>query len=510
MNFTKNKIIGNYSYILFWIIIVNFLLMFQIVSGQELTVVYSNDPYASAVVRTISDNNIRYVSIQDIANLFNARTYFSEQNKKLVVYLDDNILKISAFNPFILIDQQVYQLPIETIFLKGEIFVSLNYFLEIIDRILPNKIIYNKWNNQLEIITPSYHNASNIENIGIEEKVNGTLINIATSQDFSESDLGLRFGHDWIYVDIYGGKADSSALYAAYNTGLVAEVVPSQVSDELAQIGFRLRDKAVEKQLILKNPNEILVSIKTKKDLSTDITGNLEREKRRWRIDRIIIDPGHGGKDPGAIGKYGTKEKDVVLAISHYLKELLEDELGIEVLMTREDDRFLELSQRTEFANRNQAKLFISIHANSNRNRRVNGVSTYFLGPENTEEAREVANLENSVIKLENESRYVDLSQENYILSAMAQNIYNKESQDLADIVQREVSRECNLRDIGVKQAGFYVLWGASMPNILIETAFISNNNEERLLRSSSFQKKQALAIYQSIKKFKKRYESQL
>ena len=501
---------SNCCYILFLVIVFNFFYILNTGSAQELTVVYANDPYASDVVRTINDKNIRYVSIHDFASLFNARTYFNEQIKKVIVYLDDKILKITAFNPFILIDQQVYQLPIETKFIKGELYVPLNYFLEIIDRDVPNRIIYNKWNNQLEIIIPSSRDMSNISNIGLEEKVNGTLISIKTSKDFSKSELSLRFGHDWIYVDVYGGKVDSSALYAAYSTGLVAEVVPSQVSDELAQVGFRLREKAIEKQLILQNPNEILVSVKTKKDLSTDITTSLEREKRRWRIDRIIIDPGHGGKDPGAVGKYGTKEKDVVLAISRYLKELLEDELGIEVLMTREDDRFLELNQRTEFANRNQAKLFISIHANSNRSRRVNGVSTYFLGQENTEEAREVANLENSVIKLENESRYVDLSQENYILSAMAQNIYNKESQDLAAVVQREISRECNLRDIGVKQAGFYVLWGASMPNILVETAFISNPNEERQLRSSAFQKKQALAIYRSIKNFKERYESQL
>jgi N-acetylmuramoyl-L-alanine amidase len=501
---------GYFSHIYFLLLVFNFSNILSSIGAQELTVVYSNDPYSSDIVRTISDNNIRYVAIHDFANLFNARTYFDDQNKKIVIYLDDKILKISAFNPFILIGQQVYQLPIETQFIKGEIFVPLNYFLEIINRIAPNRIIYNQWNNQLEIKTPTSSNVSNIRNIGIEEKANGTLISIATSRNFSKSELSLRSGHDWIYLDIFGGKVDSTALYATYETGLIAEVIPSQVSEELAQIGFRLRNKAIEKQLILQNPNEILVSIMTKKDLSTEITNNLEHEKKRWRIDRIIIDPGHGGKDPGAIGKYGTQEKDVVLAIAHYLKDLLEEELGIEVLMTREDDRFLELSQRTEFANRNQAKLFISIHANSNRNRKVNGISTYFLGQENTEEAREVANLENSVIKLENESRYADLSQENYILSAMAQNIYNKESQDLADIVQREISQECNLRDIGVKQAGFYVLWGASMPNILIETAFISNTNEERLLRSSSFQKKQAQAIYQSIKKFKERYESQL
>jgi len=510
MNFKKIMMKGIWYHKILLVIIFNFYYILNIGNAQELTVVYADDPYSSNIVRTINDKNIRYASIQDFASLFNARTFFSEQNKKIVVYLNDKILKISAFNPFFLIDQQVYQLPIETKFVQGEIYVPLNYFLEIIDKNIPNRIVYNKWNNQLEIIATAARDLSNITNIGLEEKVNGTLISITTSKDFSESELSLRFGHDWIYVDVYGGKVDSSSLYAAYGTGLVAEVVPSQVSDELAQVGFRLRDKAIEKQLILQNPNNILVSVKTKKDLSTDITSSLEREKRRWRIDRIVIDPGHGGKDPGAVGKYGTKEKDVVLAISHYLKALLEDNLGIEVLMTREDDRFLELNQRTEFANRNQAKIFISIHANGNNSRKVRGVSTYFLGPENTEEAREVANLENSVIKLENESRYVDLSQENYILSAMAQNIYNKESQDLADIVQREISQQCNLRDIGVKQAGFYVLWGASMPNILIETAFITNPNEERQLRSSAFQKKQAFAIYQSIKKFKERYESQL
>jgi N-acetylmuramoyl-L-alanine amidase len=427
----------------------------------------------------------------------------------LVVYLNEKVLKITAFNPFILVDQQVYQLPAETKFINNEIYVPLDYFSKFMEKIVPNRIVYNKWNNQLEIITAKV--LTNIDQINVEEKVNGTLITIITSKKFTESELSLRSSHDWVYVDMYGGKVDSSALYMRYDSGVVAEIVPSQVSDELAQVGFRLRDKALEKELIVQNPNAILVSLKTKKDLAEDITKNLEREKRKWRIDRIVIDPGHGGKDPGAVGRYGAKEKDVVLSIAHYLKDLIEAELGIEVLMTREDDRFLELRQRTEFANRNQAKLFISIHANSNYNRRINGVSTFFLGLENTEEAREVASLENSVVKMENESKYADLSQENYILSAIAQNVYNKESQDLAAFVQQEIAQECELKDLGVRQAGFYVLWGASMPNVLVETAFISNQKEEKLLRSPSFQKKQAMAILRSIKKFMQRYdESQL
>lgn len=498
---------GYFWYSIFLSIVLYNFVVLKIANTQELTVVNSNDPYSSGIIKTSKYNSILYVSVQDFANQLNIRTYFNDQNKKIVLYLDDKIIKIAAFNPFVLIDQQVYQLPAETRLMDSDIYVPLNYFIDIIDRVVANRIVYNKRNNQLEIIAPV---SSNINNIAFEEKVNGTLIRISTSKHFSESELSLRYGHNWIYVDLYGGKVDSSTLYAEYNNGLVAQVVPSQVSDELAQIGFHLRDEAIEKQLILQNPNEIMVSIKTKKDLSKEITKSLEREKTKWLIDRIVIDPGHGGKDPGAIGRNGTKEKNIVLAIALYLKELLEEELSIEVLMTREDDRFIELSQRTEFANRNQAKLFISIHANSNRNRKINGVSTYFLGTENTEEAREVAHLENSVIRLENESKYMDLSQEKYILSAMAQNVYNKESQDLADIVQREISQECDLRDLGVRQAGFYVLWGASMPNILIETAFISNQTEEKLLRNSSFQKKQALAMLRSIKEFKERYESQL
>ncbi len=498
---------GNFGYIIIFGVILNLLIIFNITIAQELSVVYANDHYSSDVVQTIYNKNIRFISAKDFANIFNARTYFNDQNKKIVVYLDDKIIKITAFNPFILIDQKVYQLPVQTEFINGEIYIPLDYFIEIINSVAPNRISFNQRNDRLEVSTPK---SSNINIISIDEKVNGTLITITTSKDFLESNLSLRAGHNWIYVDIYGGKVDSAALYTEYNNGLIAEVVPSQVSNELSQIGFRLRTEAIEKQLILQNSRQILVSLKTKKDLSKDITKNLENERRRWLIDRIIIDPGHGGKDPGAIGKYGTKEKDVVLEIAFYLKDILEEELGVEVLMTRDDDRFLELSQRTEFANRNQAKLFISIHANSNRNRRIHGVSTYFLGPENTEDARDVANLENSVINLENESRYADLSQERYILSAIAQNIYNKESQDLADLVQREISRECNLRDLGVRQAGFYVLWGASMPNILIETGFISNPDEERLLKNKSFQKKQAQAIFRSIKDFKVRYESQL
>lgn len=482
-----------------------FLIQLCVISSILPTRAHSrNTPPQDTELSIVKINNIRYISIHDFADLFYARTFFTEKTKKMVVHLENKAIKVTAFNPFIVVDDKTYQMTVDSYFSNNEIYVPLDDFTKIIKHVFPDNIIFNRNRGHLEI-TPARF--GNIINIQIKEKANGSLIRIATSRNFKSSDVGLRVRHGWLYVDIYGGIVDSLSLVKEYSEGIVSRIVPLQVSEQIAQLSFKLRGTVLDKQLFLQKPNEILISVRTKQDITATITNELEEEKKKWLIDKIVIDPGHGGKDPGAIGKGGTYEKDVTLAISLMLKDLLREKTDIEVLMTRDDDRFIELKQRTEFANRNEAKLFISIHANSNPSRRIKGVSTYFLGPENTEEAREVALLENSVIKYEKNSKYADLSAENIILSAMAQNIYNTESEDLAAIVQDVISDNCNLIDRGVRQANFYVLWGASMPNILVETAFISNREEEKKLRTSSFQKKIAEALFESIMKFKKKYE---
>ena len=482
--------------------------VFMLIIYVNVSLITQNS-YSKPIPKTpsssiITINNIRYISLYDFAELFNARTYFSERTKKMIVHLGDNVIKVAAFNPFIIVNNKIYQLTVDTYFKDNEIFVPLNDFTDIIRQIAPGAVKLNEKAKRLEI-TSNYQ--ANINHIDIQEKENGSLLKISVSRKFASSEVGLRVRHGWLYVDIYGGTVDSIALSRKIRQGIVSEILPHQISDQIAQIGFKLRRSILEKQLFVDNPNEILISLRTKKDISQKITYELEEEKKKWLIDKIVIDPGHGGKDPGAIGRGGTREKDVVLAIALELRRVIREKSDIKVLMTRDDDRFIELKQRTEFANRNEAKLFISIHANSNLSRRIKGVSTYFLGIGNTEEAREVALLENSVIKYEKDSKYADLSQENMILSTMAQNIYNTESEDLAAIVQREISKHCNLKNRGVRQAGFYVLWGASMPNILVETAFISNKSEEKLLRQPSFRKKIAEAIFESVIKFKKKYE---
>lgn len=234
----------------------------------------------------------------------------------------------------------------------------------------------------------------------------------------------------------------------------------------------------------------------------TGLVSRLKAEKSRWALDRVVIDPGHGGKDPGAVGPSGAKEKeinlDVALRLANYLKSK-----GIEVILTREDDRFIPLKDRTQLANRSGGKLFVSLHCNASRNRKASGIETYFLSPAKHERALEVAMLENSVIELEdNPQEYKEITYENFYILALAQANFIRESQDLADMVQTSLARQTNLNDRGVDQAGFYVLVGASMPAILIEMGFITNREEEKRLKSASYRQKLAEWIGEAVIRF--------
>ena len=237
-----------------------------------------------------------------------------------------------------------------------------------------------------------------------------------------------------------------------------------------------------------------------------------EAVKSRWLIDTIIIDPGHGGRDPGTIGRSGTKEKDVNLEIGLRLRDLLKAALPkTRILMTRSTDVLPGLKERGQFANAQGGKLFISIHANANASRNARGHSTYFLGVGKTQQAIEVARRENSVIQYEEAPEaYQEYQDFDYILNAIALSSYLKESQQLAEMVNQNLGLRTKIPDQGVHQMGLLVLIGASMPGILVETAFLSNAHEERLLRTRSFQQSVAEALCESIVSFKKKSEEEI
>jgi len=228
---------------------------------------------------------------------------------------------------------------------------------------------------------------------------------------------------------------------------------------------------------------------------------------------RVVIDAGHGGKDPGAHGKY-AKEKDVVLAVAlklgNYIEKYLPD---VEVVYTRKNDVFVPLSDRAKIANKADANLFISIHANYISDPKITGTESFALGLHRTEENLEVAKKENSVIVLEEDytTKYEDFDPnlpESYIIFELYQNIYLNQSLEMADLIQDQFTERVGRRDRGVKQAGFLVLREIAMPGVLVELGFLSNSIEEKYLSSNEGQSLLASGIFRAFRDYKEKFEA--
>lgn len=222
----------------------------------------------------------------------------------------------------------------------------------------------------------------------------------------------------------------------------------------------------------------------------------------------IVLDAGHGGKDPGALGKR-SKEKDIVLdivlRIGKYLGENMQD---VKVVYTRSTDVFIELDRRARIANDAKADLFVSIHCNANAKTSPHGTEVFIMGLNKTDANLEVAMKENSAALLEDnhEDRYDGIdpnSSEAYIAFSLFQNVYLDRSLSMAQLVMKYMNKHVGLLDRGTKQAPFFVLYKTAMPSILIETGFISNENDEAILMSEAGKEKIAWAIYLAINDYR-------
>ena len=229
-------------------------------------------------------------------------------------------------------------------------------------------------------------------------------------------------------------------------------------------------------------------------------------------LKTVVIDPGHGGRDPGAVGAK-SKEKDIVLDISLRLGKMINQKYPeVNVMYTRKTDVLIDLDKRGGIANKAKANLFISIHANANKNKNPYGTETFVMGYSKSSENMEVAKRENSVILIEDDysTRYEGFdpnSSESYIYFSLLQNSYLNQSLDFASEIQDQFKSAKRL-DRGVKQANFLVLWQTTMPSVLVEVGFISNPNEEKYMNSDDGKNELATSIFRAFCKYKTKFES--
>jgi len=232
-----------------------------------------------------------------------------------------------------------------------------------------------------------------------------------------------------------------------------------------------------------------------------------------YRVRKIVIDPGHGGKDPGTSG-LKSREKDIALIIAKKLGSHIETNLSdVKVTYTRKDNTFIDLDKRADVANKIGADLFISIHCNAISNPAIRGTETYVMGLHVSSENLNVAQRENSVILLEDnyEEKYNGFdpkSPESYILFSLTQHAFHESSIKLAQNIEKQFKDRANRRSRGVKSAGFMVLWQSSMPSVLVETGFLSNPQEEKELNDELYQEYISSAIFRAVRDYKKDLES--
>lgn len=232
----------------------------------------------------------------------------------------------------------------------------------------------------------------------------------------------------------------------------------------------------------------------------------------KFYVKTIVIDAGHGGHDPGAVSN-GVNEKDVALAISLELGRIISENMpDVNVLYTREKDEFIGLKERAEFANKNNANVFISIHCNASDNSTAWGTETFVMGVHKNEANLKLAIKENSVIELEDNylEKYEGFdpnSPEAYIIFSLYQDAFQNQSLNLAAKVEHDFATRVNRKSRGVKQAGLVVLWRSSMPSILVETGFISNQSEKEYLTSKTGQVYLASAIFRAFRAYREEME---
>jgi N-acetylmuramoyl-L-alanine amidase len=502
---------------------------------QRLRLIVEGDTSHPISVPSYVTDGVTYLSLDDLSSALAVRTYRNDETKKLELTLKNYRVKVTANNPFIVItslsanDVSVQQLPIAVELRDGKLYVPAAFFLPLLNDVYEKQLSLFPTAEEAHVeplpeVSPNIVEASpfNITGLSFEPKLNGYLVRIGAAKHFDEFESWQK-PDGWLYVTIANARADVDKINAAQLRGVFSKILAIQYPTSV-QLTFKLSTNIASSEIVSDpSSNDILLSLRfpTPQDsLAAEaerqqLLSALEDARERWKLDVIVIDAGHGGEDPGAIGVTRVREKDVTLGIALKLGKLIEKNLkGVKVVYTRKRDRSVELYRRGQIANEARGKLFISIHCNSMRRKpnSQNGFEIYLLRPGRTEDAVRIAERENAVIKLERgyQKRYQELTEENFILVTMAQSAHVKHSERFAEILEKEMRHRLSIPDNGVRQAGFLVLVGASMPNVLIETGYLSNRKEERFLKSKTGQEKIASAIYEAVKKYKSQYEKSL
>jgi N-acetylmuramoyl-L-alanine amidase len=462
-----------------------------------------------------------FISAYDLARIFKATKFWNPGNRKLVLRIGNHRYMFTIDTRVVVVDETPVLLRMNVRYDEGSIMIPLEFIAGVLAPRSVEKIALDRNRLLLSIGSPEY----NVTAIEIADDKGGTRAILTLTEELlyhidSETPGILR-------LKIYGGRLNPLRFTLPEGKGLLNRVRAEQMEQD-AYLFFDVKKTVQRCRVEFEGEETAAIEGKASKKLvlflergklpeipEADFAGKkmiemLDEGARRKIIEpvrKIAVDPGHGGNDIGRMSPSGVEEKDVNLQIALMLRDRLIEELGVGVVMTRAEDVLVSLDERVETANTADAQLFISIHCNGWFTPDAEGFEVFFLAPARTEEEAQLARDENSSVAYEKQYPGDEGSDDiDFILWDMVQNEYLSESSDLAEMIQREMSESLNIRNRGVKQTGLRVLKGLTMPGVLIETAFLSNPKEEKLLLSAAFREKLVEAAIEAIRKFQSRY----
>jgi N-acetylmuramoyl-L-alanine amidase len=419
---------------------------------------------------------------------------------------------------------------------------AYDYYLRITTELPPGDMLglAQTQLKRLAFITPA-RPARVVEKKQVPRTATGTLsaIRVWNSPDYTRVVLDLSQASSYephqlkgsdprIYLDLEGFRLSPEVSTSlAVNNSIVRQVRCSIMAEDSVRVVLDLLQDGEFQVFSLENPDRVVIDVRAVKggapgqvesrvapSVGTDsirkiLDGvpassppalHVPQQNSSDGINLIVVDAGHGGRDPGAIGFNNTSEKDITLAMAKKLAAALRKSLKCKVLLTRSDDSYIPLQDRTAYANRVGADLFISLHANASTNRRAYGLETYYLNLSKNNQAAEVAARENG-------TTLEEVGNLEAILFDLMANAKINESSRLAAVIQQSLVQHLSpkfssIKDLGVRQGPFHVLLGATMPSVLVETAFISNGREEKRLKTNDYQEQVATAIVKGVKDY--------
>ncbi|MFZ1683459.1 MAG: N-acetylmuramoyl-L-alanine amidase [Candidatus Zixiibacteriota bacterium] len=455
------------------------------------------------------NSGVEYISLSEFADYVDGSLDWEIIGQKIVYTDKKNQLSFFVDSPYCQVNDETYNLTYAAAIRDGELFLPAVTFLPILDKVAVQRISYDKKKSKVKVQPNRY----NVNDVAFSAKANGLLIEVACSQELA-FDVFVTTGN-WVNISIRDAKLNVAKIESRKDSRYMYDIKAHQ-EDGVGQISIWLKqDVKSTQERFVQDPQRIQISIPDVK-FAVDQDEDNPKSTFDGKIDVIAIDPGHGGQDFGAIGAEKTREKDVTLAIATELADIITKDGRFKVVMTRNNDKTLTLQDRADCANKAKADLFVSIHANANPSKKARGWNIFFLAPAKNDSACATEQFENSYFVKELTGDSGDQDNGNGpsnddpvagILNEMLLTEFQSESHDFAMMIDKEFRRNLDIPARGVDQAGFFVLNKVFTPSVLVETAFITNKTDAKLLRSDKFQKSLAQGIYDAIEAFADKYD---